>query len=174
MRIGRLLSAVSTAAVVLAGSADAQARRGAAPTGRDAADRLRAAVVASAARTGDAFNRGEIEGFIRPYSDEVWVFPPNAEPFQGRDAALQYFSRSYGAGLRNLRLTTTGLDRSGEMAYETGTYTADVPGPAGQGGAMSRDFGKYVQVWKRTGPNGAWEIHFAMWNSNLQPTAMPR
>jgi ketosteroid isomerase-like protein len=171
MRIGRLLSAVCTAAVVLSASADAQARRGAATTARDAVERLRTAVVASSMRTADAFNRGEIEGFIRPYAEEVWVFPPNAEPFQGRDAALQYFSRSHGSGLRNLRLTTTGLDRSGELAYETGTYTVDVPG--GQAGAPARDYGKYVHVWKRTG-DGAWQIHFSMWNSNLQPAPMPR
>ena len=171
MRIARVLAAVSTAAVLLSVSAEAQARRQAAPTGRDAAERLRAAVVASGARTAEAFNRGEIEGFIRAYSDEVWVFPPNAEPFQGRDAALQFFSRMHGGGARNIRLTTTGLDRSGELAYETGTYIIEVPGA---GGAMNRDFGKYVHVWKRSGPNGAWEIHFSMWNSNLQPGMVGR
>jgi len=163
MRIARLLAAVSTAAVVLSVSAEAQTRRQAAPTARDAIERLRTAVTASGARTAESFNRGEMEGFIRPYADEVWVFPPNAEPFQGREAALQFFSRMYGGGFRNLRLTTTGLDRSGDLAYETGTYTADAPGA---GGAMTRDYGKYVHIWKRGG-DGVWQIHLSTWSSNL-------
>lgn len=172
MRIARLLCAASTAAVVLTASADAQVRRTAA-TGRDAAERLRSAVESSGTRTADAYNRGEIEGFIRPYAEEIWVFPPNAEPFQGREASLQFFTRSYAQGARNLKLMTTGLDRSGDMAYETGTYTVDYPTPGGAAGATSRDYGKYVHVWKRGG-DGAWQIHLSTWNSNLPAAPMAR
>jgi ketosteroid isomerase-like protein len=38
---------------------------------------------------------------------------------------------------------------------------------------MTRDFGKYVHVWKRA-PEGAWRIHVAIWNSNLPPAPMRR
>lgn len=167
MRIARLLVAASTAALTLTTAAAGQTRRSAPRAPEDAA-RLRAAVEASVARTADAFNRGDIDGFIQPYAQEVWVFPPNAQPFQGPAAAHEYFTRDYmEGGTRNLRLTTTGLDRDGSLAYETGTYTADYPTPGGRG-AMSRDHGKYVQIWKRD-PSGAWRVHLATWSSNLPP-----
>ena len=172
MRIARLLVAAFTAALTLTTIAEGQTRP--LPTARDEAARLRAAVEASGVRTSDAFNRGDIDGFIQPYAPEVWVFPPNAQPFQGLAAAHEHFTRDYmEGGTRNLRLTTTGLDRAGSLAYETGTYIADYPTPGGRAGAMSRDHGKYVQIWKRD-PNGAWRVHLATWNSNLPPPPPPR
>lgn len=170
MRVARLLCAASTAALAFTSTVDAQGRS--LPTSRDEAARLRAAVEASGMRTAAAFNRGDMAGFIQPYAPDVWVFPPNAQPFQGPAAAHEYFTRDYTEGTRNLQLTTTGLDRQGPMAYETGIYTADYPTP-GQAGAMSRDNGKYVHVWKRD-PEGAWRIHLAAWSSNLPPPQMRR
>jgi ketosteroid isomerase-like protein len=170
MRIARLVFAASTAVLAFTSTVDAQGRP--LPTAREEAARLRAAVEASGMRTAAAFNRGDVSGFIQAYADDVWVFPPNAEPFQGPGAALDYFKRSYDNGFRNLRLTTTGLDRQGTMAYETGTYTGESSTP-GRAGAMTRDNGKYVQVWKRN-PNGEWRTHFVMWSSNNPPPQTPR
>jgi ketosteroid isomerase-like protein len=170
MHIARLLSAAASAAVVLTTSAEAQGR---ARSTREDTERLRAAVQASATRTAAAFNNGDIAGFIQPYAPEIWVFPPNAEPFQGRPAADDFFARAYRDGARNLQLTTTGLDRDGSLAYETGTYTLDVPTPGGRAGAMTRDYGKYVHIWKRDA-SGVWRIHLATWSSNLPAGQMPR
>lgn len=170
MRTARLLLVTFSVAIALAASAEAQTRP--LPSARDDQARLRAAVEASAARAAQAWNRGDINGFIQAFAPTVWVFPPNAQPFQGRGPADDYFTRSYREGTRNLQLQTTGLERSGGLAYETGTYTADYPTP-GQGGAMSRDYGKYVHVWKRDA-QGAWQIHLAAWSSNLPPPQMPR
>jgi ketosteroid isomerase-like protein len=166
MRIARVLVAASTAALAFTSTVHAQG------TPRDEAARLRAAVDASGMRMAAAFNRGDIPGFIRAYADDIWIFPPNAQPFSGRDAALDYFKRSYDGGFRNFQITTTGLDRQGPMAYETGIYSGEFPTP-GQAGAITRDNGKYVQIWKRS-PSGEWRTHFVMWSSNLPPPQMPR
>jgi ketosteroid isomerase-like protein len=171
MRITRLLAGASTAALVLAAPAGGQ-RRTAPPPDDDVA-RLRPAVEASAARMATAFNRGDIAMFTQSFASDVWVFPPNAEPFQGPAAADNFFARAYNQGTRNIQLTTTGLERSGGLAYETGTYTTDYPTPGARAGAMSRDFGKYVHIWKR-GADGAWRIHLVTWSSNLPQPAMPR
>jgi ketosteroid isomerase-like protein len=170
MRIAHLFYVAACGSLALTASADAQART--TSTVRDSQQRLRVAVDAAAGRASAAWNRGDIDGFIQAYAPTVWVFPPNAEPFQGRAAASEFFARGYTEGTRNLQLTTTGLDRSGDMAYETGTYSAEYPTP-GRAGGTSRDFGKYVHVWKR-GPNGVWQIHLVTWNSNLPSTPMPR
>lgn len=164
MRIARLLFAVFTAAATLTTAVGAQARP--LPTPRDDEARLRTAVEASGARMAAAYNRGEIDGLIRAYADDVWVFPPNAQPFQGRQAAFEFFQRSHEQGFRNFRLTTTGLDRQGTMAYETGTYSGDFTTPSPMG--RTSDNGKYVQIWKRAA-NGEWRTHFVMWSSNNPP-----
>lgn len=168
MRNARLLCAVSAAALTFATTLPAQGRP--LPTGRDEQARLRAAVEAAGSRMAMSYNRGEIEGFVRPYSDDIWLFPPNAQPFQGRQAAFDFFQRSYADGFRNLQITTTGLDRQGTMAYETGTYSGDIASP---GQVTRQDNGKYVHVWKRS-PNGDWRIHFAMWSSNNPPPSQAR
>jgi ketosteroid isomerase-like protein len=169
MRIARFLLAASTVGLAAVPTAEAQVRVAAAE--RDQA-RLRAAVEAAVTRASDSFNRGDIDAFIQAAAPEIWVFPPNAEPFQGVNALHAFHTRNYDQGGRNLQLRTTGLDRQGSMAYETGTYSVDYPTP-GQAGSMSRDFGKYIHVWKRDA-GGAWRIHFAMWNSNLAPPQTSR
>ena len=170
MRIARLLLAASTAALAFTTTVEAQSR--ALPTPRDDAARLRAAVEASGARSAAAFNRGDVPGFIQAYAPDVWVFPPNEQPFEGPTAANAYFTRSFDQGFRNFQLTTTGLDRQGSMAYETGIFSGEFPTP-GRAGTLSRDNGKYVQIWKRN-QDGEWRIHFVMWSSNNPPSPPPR
>jgi ketosteroid isomerase-like protein len=170
MRIAHLLFAGAGVLALAAPPADAQAR--ATTTARDDAARLRTAIENAGSRAAFSFNRGDIAGFVRAYADDVWVFPPNEQPFQGPSAALDYFKRSYDRGFRNFQITTTGLDRQGSMAYETGIYNGEFPTP-GQAGAVSRDNGKYVAVWKRNA-DGEWRMHFIMWSSNLPPTTMAR
>ena len=163
MRTLRLFSTATAVLLTIATSIGAQGR---ASRPADEQARLRAAVEASGMRMAESFNAGDIAGFIRAYSDDVWVFPPNAPAFQGRAAALDFYQRTYNAGLRTFQVTTTGLDRQGNMAYETGTYTVDAPA-VGQS-TSARDNGKYVHVWKR-GPNGDWRTHFVMWSSDNPP-----
>jgi ketosteroid isomerase-like protein len=170
MRTARLVFAASTVVVALAAPAGGQARTSAGALDEQA--RLRAAIEAAGAQAATSFNRGDIAGFIRAYADAAWVFPPNAQPFQGSDAALDYFQRSYDQGFRNFQITTTGVDRQGPMAYETGIYSGEFPTP-GRAGAVTRDNGKYVAIWKRSS-TGEWRIHFVMWSSNNPPPPMPR
>jgi ketosteroid isomerase-like protein len=163
---------VTACAATLTLAIPAAAQRRPSPSPADESARLRNAIEAGVTRMTDAYNRGDMAGFIQSYADDVWVFPPNDQPFQGPAAAIQFFQRSYDGGFRNLQLTTTGVDRQGPMAYETGIYTGQFPTP-GQPGAITRDNGKYVHVWKRA-PNGVWRTHLVMWSSNLPPPGTTR
>lgn len=171
MRIASLLVALSAATISVAVPAAAQARRAARPAVEVDATQLRAAAEAAAGRAAAAYNRGDMTGFIQAYAPDIWVFPPNAQPFQGPAAALSFFAEGYNAGGRNLELTTTGMERSGALAYESGTYTIDLPRPGST--TPRRDYGKYVHIWKR-GADGAWRIHLATWNSNVPIAEMMR
>jgi ketosteroid isomerase-like protein len=174
MRIARFALATVSALALSAPLAGAQARRTAPAAARDDdLARLRTAIESAENRAAFSFNRGDIAGFIRAYADDIWVYPPNDQPFQGPDAALDYFRRSYNEGVRNLQLTTTGVDRSGSMAYETGIYTIDVPTTPAQPATPARDNGKYVVVWKRDN-RGEWRMHVLIWSSNNPPRPMAR
>ena len=166
MRTARVFFVVSAAMLTMTTGIGAQGR---VSTSADEQARLRGAVEASGARMTAAYNNGDIAGFVRAYSDDVWVFPPSAPAFQGRAAAVDFFQRSYDGGFRNFQVTTTGVDRQGNMAYETGTWTGQIT-PAGQT-APIREYGKYVQIWKRSA-SGEWRTHFVMWNSDT-PTPSP-
>lgn len=168
----RIMRGVLASALLLAVSATANAQTRAGAAARDETARLRSTLENSGARMADAFSRGDIGAFVSGYASDAWFFPPNAEPFQGAAAAAAFFRTGYERGIRNLQLRTTGMERSGNLAYESGTYTSDYPDPA-QGGAMARDYGKYLHIWKRDA-RGTWRIHQAIWSSNLPAPAMTR
>jgi ketosteroid isomerase-like protein len=170
MRSARIV--LGTAAIValaapLAGAQTRAAVAAAATAAREDAA-LRAAVEAGAIRASDAYNRDNMVEVVRDYADDVWVFPPNTEPYQGAQTLLDYHARNFRQnGFRNLRLTTTGFERSGHLAYETGTYTIDVP-TGDRARTMETSYGKYMNIWKRD-EGGNWRIHHVMWSSNLPP-----
>jgi ketosteroid isomerase-like protein len=175
MRTARLLLGTAATAILFAPLAGAQTRAAAAAPAAPARDdaAVRAAIEASAVRASDAYNRGDMVEVVRDYADDVWVFPPNAQPYQGAQALLDYHARNFRQlGFRNLRLTTTGFERSGRLAYETGTYTIDVP-TGDRAGTMETSHGKYMSIWKRDA-DGSWRIHQVMWSSNLPPRPSPR
>ena len=175
MRTARLVLATAAVAALAAPFAGAQTRAAAAAAAANAREdaTLRAAIEASAVRASEAFNRDDMVGVVRDYADDVWVFPPNAQPYQGAQTLLDYHARNFRQnGFRNLRLTTTGFERSGHLAYETGTYTIDVPA-GGRAGTMETTYGKYMNISKRD-EAGNWRVHHVMWSSNLPPRPTPR
>jgi uncharacterized protein (TIGR02246 family) len=92
--------------------------------------------------------------------DSVWM-PPNHEPVQGR-AGIERALRKYGeAGYQDLRLETTRVEASAEMALEIGQYTMAI---RQANGTTVADRGKYLRVWRRM---GTWLIVADSWSSNL-------
>ena len=74
------------------------------------------------------------------------------------------------SGYESLRIETTRVEHSAEMAMEIGRYSVAIRQPDG---TTVADRGKYVKVWRRL---GAWLIVADCWSSNLavpQSTAQP-
>jgi len=66
------------------------------------------------------------------------------------------------SGYGDLRLETTRVDYSGDMAMELGQFTAIV---RQADGTMVPERGKYVKVWRRL---GAWLIMADSWSRTAQ------
>ena len=70
------------------------------------------------------------------------------------------------AGMTNLTLRSTDVVSSGDLAYEIGEFTLQVPV---EGGNPTTATGNYVVVWKRDG-DGVWRLKVDTWNDTPPPT----
>src|SRR5581483_8271212 len=111
---------------------------------------------AESAREGvDAGNRAWMAGFLAGdpvkmasvYTPDAILFPPGEARAQGREAIAQFWGGFIKIGLKNLALKTLEVEEQGDLAFEGGEVTFDVPQKDGK---LVKAAVKYVVVWKRT------------------------
>jgi ketosteroid isomerase-like protein len=113
-----------------------------------------------------AFNTGNYDQVGALFADDGLFMAPHHEPAQG-PRGVEHVLRGYGeAGYEDLRLETTRVDYSGDMAVEVGRYTVAV---RLTNGTILADRGKFVHTWRRL---GAWRMTVDCWSSNL-PAVTP-
>lgn len=100
-----------------------------------------------------SFNSGDWNAVSGYYADDAVLLMPNADAMRGTAAIRAGFNSMNGMNAR-LNLTSDRVVQSGDLAYETGTYTMSMT-PSG-GNAMN-DRGKYLTVWRRQA-DGTWKI----------------
>ncbi|MCU1304222.1 MAG: hypothetical protein JWQ87_4506 [Candidatus Sulfotelmatobacter sp.] len=86
---------------------------------------------------------------------------PHYEPAYGPKAVERLLHQFADAGYEDLRLETSRVETSGDLAMEIGRYTVAIRQPDG---TIMADRGKYVKNWRRL---GAWLIIADCWSSNL-------
>jgi ketosteroid isomerase-like protein len=107
------------------------------------------------------FNTGNYDQVGGLFSSDAVFMAPHHEPSVG-PKAIERKLREFGeTGYQDLRLETTRVDYSGDMAMEVGRYSVSIF--AEKSGATT-DRGKYLKVWRRL---GAWRIVADCWSSNL-------
>ena len=108
-----------------------------------------------------AFNTGNYDQAAALFTSDGFLMPPQREAVQGQKP-IELMLRKLGeAGYENLRLETTRVEESGDMAVEIGRYTVAVQQA---NGTTVADRGKFVQVWRRL---GIWLMTTNCWNSDL-------
>ena len=135
---------------------------GAAQTSRQSADQneIRKADTAwsHAAETKD------LDKFVSFYADDASAFPFNAPVANGKEQIRQLWSQLMskpGFGL-SFQPTKIEVSKSGDMAYETGTFELKLNDP--QGNATSIP-GKYVVASKKQ-PNREWKAAADIFNTD--------
>lgn len=99
-----------------------------------------------------SFNTGNYDQAASLFASDGALMAPLYEGAYGQ-RAIEHLLRQMGeAGYSNLRLETTRVDHSGDMAMELGRFSVSAPKPDG---TMVPQRGKYVRVWRRL---GAWLI----------------
>ena len=112
-----------------------------------------------------AFNTGNYDQAALLFSPDGVLMSSNHVPVQTTkliERALQHMSEE---GYQDLRLETTRVENSGDIAMEIGRYRLTIHSP---NGPARVDEGKYLTTWRRM---GAWRILATCWSSNQPLTA---
>jgi uncharacterized protein (TIGR02246 family) len=108
-----------------------------------------------------SFNTGNYDLVARLFASDGVFMAPHHEPAQGQKAVEHLLRKFSEAGYGDLRVETTRVEYSGDMAMETGRYSVAI---RQSNGTTVADRGKYLKVWRRL---GAWLIMADCWSSNL-------
>jgi len=118
-----------------------------------------------------SFNTGNYDQVATLFAPDGVFMAPNQEPAHGPKAVERLLRQFGDSGYDSLRIETTRVESSADMAMEIGRYSVAIHQPDG---TTVADRGKYLKVWRRL---GAWLIVADCWSSNLalpQPTAAAR
>ena len=154
-RLTIVLTAVCCAVLSDAGGIFAQAKQGD-PGG------VRAAIEAGNKKFSEGVAKNDAKTIASAYTTDGEAFPPNSEIVKGRPALQKMWQSVLDSGIASIELGTSEVESSGDIAYETGTYTMKT-----KDGSVA-DRGKYCVVWKRVG--GQWLLHRDIWNTSLPET----
>ena len=125
-----------------------------------AAEDVRQAIEQTNARFVEAFKAGDAATIASLYTETARMLPPDATEIAGREAIQKEWQSWIDDGLKDLTLEAQDVEASGELAYEIGLFSLQVPTENGQ---MATAGGNYVVVWKRAA-DGNWQLHVDTWN----------
>jgi len=108
-----------------------------------------------------AFNTGNYDQVAALFTADAVLIPPRREPSRGARAIERLLRELGEAGYQSLRLETSRVDYSGDMAIELGRYTVAIERHRE---ATVADHGTFMRAWRRL---GAWLIMADSWNSDL-------
>jgi len=105
-----------------------------------------------------AFNTGNYDQAAGLFASDGVLMAPHHEGANGQKAVERTLRQLGEAGYSDLRLETTRVEHSGDMAMEIGRFSVVV---RKADGTMLPERGNYVKVWKRL---GAWRLMADCWS----------
>jgi uncharacterized protein (TIGR02246 family) len=124
-----------------------------------------AAIRAASAEWSKASQAKDLDKAVSYYADDAVDFVDKGALVRGKDAIRLVWKEIVAPTAPTLSFTTTFVEvaRSGDIAYEYGTYELTTTGKKGK---PSVEKGKYVTVWKKQA-NGAWKSALDIDNSGI-------
>ena len=104
------------------------------------------------------FNTGNYEHAAAMFATDGVLMTPLHETANGQKSVERLLRQMGEAGYSDLRLETTRIDYSGDMAMELGRFSTVM---RKADGTKTPEHGKYVKVWRRL---GAWLIIADCWS----------
>jgi ketosteroid isomerase-like protein len=104
-----------------------------------------------------AFNTGNFDQATELFAQDGVLIAPRHEKAQGQEQIERLLRQLSDAGYCDLRLETTRIEHSADMAMEVGRFTLNI---RREDGTKFPERGNYVKVWRRL---GAWLIIGDCW-----------
>ncbi|HKI25548.1 MAG TPA: nuclear transport factor 2 family protein [Candidatus Sulfotelmatobacter sp.] len=105
-----------------------------------------------------SFNTGNYDQAASMFAGDCVFMAPGREAAYGQKPVERLLRQLGEAGYSDLRMETTRVEHSGDLAMELGRFTVSVSQPDG---AQAPERGKYMRVWRRL---GAWLLVAESWN----------
>jgi ketosteroid isomerase-like protein len=105
-----------------------------------------------------SFNTGNYDQAAGLFASDGVLMAPQYEGAHGQKAVERLLRQLGEAGYGDLRLETTRVEHSGDMAMEIGSFSVVV---RKADGTTVPERGKYVKVWRRL---GAWRVMADCWS----------
>ncbi len=109
-----------------------------------------------------AFNTGNYDHAAALFAHDGVLMAPQHEPAYGQKPVERLLRQLGESGYSDLRLETTRVEHSGDMAMELGRFSVTL---RAQNGTLIPERGKYVKVWRRL---GAWLVIADCWSWTTQ------
>jgi ketosteroid isomerase-like protein len=109
-----------------------------------------------------AFNTGNYDQAAAMFANDGVLMVPRHEAAYGQKPVERLLRQLGEAEYSGLRLETTRVEHSGEMAMEIGQFCVAA---RNADGTVAPERGNYVRVWRRL---GAWLIIADCWNRTLE------
>jgi uncharacterized protein (TIGR02246 family) len=109
-----------------------------------------------------AFNTGNYDQAAAMFANDGVLMVPRHQAAYGQKPVERLLRQLGEAEYSGLRLETTRVEHSGEMAMEIGQFCVAA---RNADGTVAPERGKYVRVWRRL---GAWLIIADCWNRTLE------
>lgn len=124
------------------------------------AEDVRHAIEQVNARFVEAYKAGDAATIASLYTETAKMLPPDATEVAGREAIQNLWQSWIDDGLEDLTLEAIDVEASGDLAYEVGLFSLQVPA---ENNVMATAGGNYVVVWKRDADK-SWRLHIDTWN----------
>lgn len=113
------------------------------------------AIRAASGAWSQAYVAKDLDKSSAVYTDDAIVMSPKAAPVHGKDTIRKGLAQMFAIPGPGLSFQTTSVEvaRSGDIAYETGTYDFVT---TTKNGKTNDEKGKYVVVWKKQS-DGSWK-----------------
>lgn len=111
------------------------------------------------------WNSGQLDKVVDLYTKDALYLPAHANPVHGRKNIREFLRESIRRGATDFTLRIDFIQRAGNLAYDVGHYSIQLPQPDG---SKKMDQGRYLVVWQHQ-ESGEWRMLVFSAQSSEEP-----